>query len=129
VHDPHGRDGFASDVPPRAVHGLELFARKVPRIMVYRSYSSEVYILASLHLVVVFLVLHKTSHLSPSRITPCHEKHFIFLGYSARSPIKMVLDQYTYIFAIGTFFALLDAYNNGASTFSSRLMNTYITQD
>ena len=25
------------------------------------------------------------------------------------------LDQYTYVFAIGTFFALLDAYNNGAS--------------
>lgn len=28
-----------------------------------------------------------------------------------------MLDQYTYIFAIGTFFALLDAYNNGASEF------------
>ena len=27
----------------------------------------------------------------------------------------MALDQYTYVFAIGTFFALLDAYNNGAS--------------
>jgi sodium-dependent phosphate transporter len=27
----------------------------------------------------------------------------------------MVLEQYTYVFAIGTFFALLDAYNNGAS--------------
>ncbi|KAJ9201102.1 hypothetical protein DTO021D3_8637 [Paecilomyces variotii] len=27
----------------------------------------------------------------------------------------MVLDQYTYIFAIGTLFALLDAYNNGAN--------------
>lgn len=26
-----------------------------------------------------------------------------------------VLSQYDYIFAIGTFFALLDAYNNGAS--------------
>lgn len=26
-----------------------------------------------------------------------------------------MLDQYTYVFAIGTFFALLDAYNNGAS--------------
>lgn len=26
-----------------------------------------------------------------------------------------MLDQYTYIFAIGTFFAMLDAYNNGAS--------------
>jgi sodium-dependent phosphate transporter len=26
-----------------------------------------------------------------------------------------VLTQYTYVFAIGTFFALLDAYNNGAS--------------
>jgi solute carrier family 20 (sodium-dependent phosphate transporter) len=26
-----------------------------------------------------------------------------------------MLDQYSYIFAIGTFFALLDAANNGAS--------------
>jgi sodium-dependent phosphate transporter len=26
------------------------------------------------------------------------------------------LEQYNYVFAIGTFFALLDAYNNGAST-------------
>jgi hypothetical protein len=26
-----------------------------------------------------------------------------------------MLDQYTYVFAIGTFFALLDAFNNGAS--------------
>jgi sodium-dependent phosphate transporter len=31
----------------------------------------------------------------------------------------MALDQYTYVFAIGTFFALLDAYNNGASKFTS----------
>lgn len=29
----------------------------------------------------------------------------------------MALDQYTYIFAIGTFFAMLDAYNNGASEY------------
>lgn len=28
-----------------------------------------------------------------------------------------MLDQYTYVFAIGTLFALLDAYNNGASEF------------
>lgn len=28
----------------------------------------------------------------------------------------MVLEEYTYVFAIGTFFALLEAYNNGAST-------------
>jgi sodium-dependent phosphate transporter len=27
----------------------------------------------------------------------------------------MALDQYNYIFAIGTLFALLDAFNNGAS--------------
>jgi len=26
-----------------------------------------------------------------------------------------MLDQYTYVFVIGTFFALLDAFNNGAS--------------
>lgn len=29
---------------------------------------------------------------------------------------KMVLHEYTYIFAIGTCFALLEAFNNGAST-------------
>jgi hypothetical protein len=29
------------------------------------------------------------------------------------------LTQYNYVFAIGTFFALLDAYNNGASKFTS----------
>ncbi|OHF00064.1 phosphate transporter, partial [Colletotrichum orchidophilum] len=29
--------------------------------------------------------------------------------------VTMALDQYTYVFAIGTFFALLDAYNNGAN--------------
>ena len=27
-----------------------------------------------------------------------------------------MLTEYTYVFAIGTFFALLEAYNNGAST-------------
>jgi sodium-dependent phosphate transporter len=30
------------------------------------------------------------------------------------------LTQYNYVFAIGTFFALLDAYNNGASKCSLR---------
>lgn len=29
----------------------------------------------------------------------------------------MVLNQFTYVFAIGTFFALLDAFNNGASEY------------
>jgi hypothetical protein len=29
---------------------------------------------------------------------------------------KMVMTEFTYVFAIGTFFALLEAYNNGAST-------------
>ena len=29
----------------------------------------------------------------------------------------MVLSEYTYVFAIGTMFALLEAYNNGASEF------------
>jgi hypothetical protein len=33
----------------------------------------------------------------------------------------MALDQYTYVFAIGTFFALLDAYNNGASKYLSTI--------
>jgi len=30
-----------------------------------------------------------------------------------------MLTEYTYVFAIGTFFALLEAYNNGASTSST----------
>jgi hypothetical protein len=29
----------------------------------------------------------------------------------------MVMSEYTYIFAFGTMFALLEAFNNGASTF------------
>lgn len=29
----------------------------------------------------------------------------------------MVLEQYTYVFVIGTLFAMLDAYNNGASKY------------
>lgn len=33
----------------------------------------------------------------------------------------MVLHQYDYIFAIGTFFAMLDAYNNGASACSEHI--------
>ena len=39
----------------------------------------------------------------------------------------MVLTDYTYVFAIGTMFALLEAYNNGASTFpvSPRMFNGY----
>ena len=34
---------------------------------------------------------------------------------------KMVLSEYTYVFAIGTFFALLDAFNNGASEYTHAL--------
>lgn len=33
----------------------------------------------------------------------------------------MVLSDYTYVFAIGTFFALLEAFNNGASMFPAIL--------
>jgi sodium-dependent phosphate transporter len=32
----------------------------------------------------------------------------------------MVLTEYTYVFVIGTFFALLDAYNNGANDVASK---------
>jgi sodium-dependent phosphate transporter len=32
-----------------------------------------------------------------------------------------MLDAYTYVFVIGTLFALLDAYNNGASEFPQTL--------
>jgi hypothetical protein len=35
----------------------------------------------------------------------------------------MVLDAYTYVFAIGTCFALLEAFNNGASTSRLSLVN------
>lgn len=34
----------------------------------------------------------------------------------ASPTVTMTLDAYTYVFAIGTIFALLEAYNNGAST-------------
>lgn len=36
----------------------------------------------------------------------------------------MALDEYTYVFVIGTFFAMLDAYNNGASGFVPRVLET-----
>ena len=40
-------------------------------------------------------------------------------GSTAKSRLKntakMVLSDYTYVFVIGTLFAMLDAYNNGAS--------------
>ena len=46
-----------------------------------------------------------------------HHSHHSSSQPAAGSPsFKMVLEKYTYVFAIGTFFALLDAYNNGAST-------------
>ena len=35
----------------------------------------------------------------------------------------MPLSEYTYVFAIGTFFALLEAYNNGASKYLISLKN------
>lgn len=34
----------------------------------------------------------------------------------------MAPHQYTYVFVIGTFFAMLDAYNNGASEFLQSLL-------
>jgi hypothetical protein len=39
----------------------------------------------------------------------------------------MYLHQYDYIFAIGTLFAMLDAYNNGASQSTSSLLFDYHT--
>jgi hypothetical protein len=39
----------------------------------------------------------------------------------ARQLLKMVLDAYTYVFAIGSCFALLEAFNNGASKFLSHM--------
>lgn len=41
----------------------------------------------------------------------------------------MQLDQFTYVFAIGTFFALLDAFNNGASKSASPAILTGVSQD
>jgi sodium-dependent phosphate transporter len=34
----------------------------------------------------------------------------------------MRLDEYTYVFAIGTLFAMLDAFNNGASEYSEHYL-------
>lgn len=39
----------------------------------------------------------------------------------------MRLHQYDYIFAIGTLFAMLDAYNNGASTYNSLFPVIFLT--
>lgn len=38
----------------------------------------------------------------------------------------MALDQYTYVFVIGTFFAMLDAYNNGASKLNLRSLFMFL---
>jgi len=38
----------------------------------------------------------------------------------------MVLSEYTYVFVIGTFFAMLDAYNNGASESRSSWFETRV---
>ena len=45
---------------------------------------------------------------------PATRSHYPGTDLSYTS-VKMALDQYTYVFVIGTFFAMLDAYNNGAS--------------
>jgi hypothetical protein len=39
-----------------------------------------------------------------------------------------MLTEYTYVFAIGTFFALLEAYNNGASTLLSIALDQLLHQ-
>ena len=41
----------------------------------------------------------------------------------------MALDQYTFVFAIGTFFALLDAYNNGASKYPSQYITWSVSDE
>ena len=38
----------------------------------------------------------------------------------------MVLSEYTYVFAIGTFFAMLDAFNNGASEYLSQTISRVV---
>merc|ERR1711881_269839 len=40
---------------------------------------------------------------------------FFLLEQKKAKPVKMVLEDYTYVFALGTMFALLEAYNNGAN--------------
>ena len=35
----------------------------------------------------------------------------------------MVLHEYTYVFVIGTLFAMLDAFNNGASEFALQVLS------
>jgi hypothetical protein len=46
------------------------------------------------------------------------DKPYSFQAHTApqRAHSVKMLTEYTYVFAIGTFFALLEAYNNGAST-------------
>lgn len=56
--------------------------------------------------------LQYTDYKTPRTTTPF--SHLI-PSTSLAHPFTMVLSEYSYIFAIGTFFALLDAFNNGAS--------------
>lgn len=48
-------------------------------------------------------------HIKPSNT------YLTFHTHTHTFAVEMVLSQYDYIFAIGTLFAMLDAYNNGAS--------------
>jgi hypothetical protein len=80
----------------------------------------------------VVLQQHKSTRLTPFLTWRSHSNKFVLRLDSSTRPTpsntliestdsrqptaKMVLTEYTYVFAIGTMFALLEAYNNGAST-------------
>jgi sodium-dependent phosphate transporter len=59
-------------------------------------------------------VIHKSS-VSPSLLPPVFNINSLSLTDTFVGPVKMVLTDYTYVFVIGTFFAMLDAFNNDAS--------------
>lgn len=59
-----------------------------------------------------YLLITKQHSLSRYLLEFCRQSSS---DYLLQTSFKMVLSEYTYVFAIGTFFALLDAFNNGAS--------------
>lgn len=85
----------------------------------------------------IYWLLHKSPWiprlLSPPSVLGYQPKPpklpFLFSRFaSGQSPSSstMALDQYTYVFVIGTFFAMLDAYNNGASKLNLRSLFMFL---
>jgi hypothetical protein len=111
------QDGLACVTP--GLEPVEGWGARVPRSTPYTS-SRQIALIYN-------RVTGPYSHLHPSSkrtTTPSYYHRYLQLSRNVVAMPK--LHQYNYVFGIGTFFALLDAYNNGASEFSlaSLLSNT-----